>query len=165
MNPNWVMYCVLPVIVTDKISALLYQMAWRKARIVEQTKIALKVMSNVCSEKKLGVSHAPKQVQNLHNRSQPSWRIVHQWTSSPRLPDLLCDHIHLQYCKRNWIRIPAWDCLPQFHHPTVPRSGYWQWLLQAGLSTLTSRIHVIRSISNIVVVSSDVAVSSSLIMN
>ena len=51
MNPNWVMYCVLPVIVTDKISALLYQMAWRKARIVEQTKIALKVMSNVCSEK------------------------------------------------------------------------------------------------------------------
>ena len=51
MNPNWVMYCVLLVIVTDKISALLYQMAWRKARIVEQTKILLKVMSNVCSEK------------------------------------------------------------------------------------------------------------------
>ena len=44
------MYCVLPIIVTDKISALLFQMDWRKARIVEQTKIALKAMLNFCSE-------------------------------------------------------------------------------------------------------------------
>ena len=63
------MYCVLPVMVTDKIYPLLIQMAWvlpvmvtdktyplliqkawNKTRVVEQTKFALKIVSNVCSD-------------------------------------------------------------------------------------------------------------------